>query len=103
MEFEPTAAKSQEGVILSTTTITTRQIFVGLCLAIATAVLVVSLCVGAYRLGVQTASAGIYKERNGELLALIGIVDQAKGRELASCADSGRSDCMSVIAPVVTP
>lgn len=52
---------------------------------------------GMYMLGSRTASTEIYQQQNADLKLLIGIVDQAKARELASCADSGRSDCLATV------
>lgn len=88
--------------------ITAGQALQGIALAIGAAVVTVAKCVGAFRLGFESASADIYERQVAKnehekagLMALVGVVDQAKGRELLSCQASGRSDCMSVIAPVV--
>jgi hypothetical protein len=57
----------------------------------------VAYTLGVFKLGFQTASAEIYQQQNNDLRALVGIIDQAKARELASCADSGRSDCLATL------
>lgn len=50
-----------------------------------------------YTLGSRTASTEIYQQQNNDLRILVGIIDQAKGREVASCAASGRSDCLATL------
>jgi hypothetical protein len=69
---------------------------------------VATLCVISYMLGGGRASAQIYKAQkdrlareNAGLMALVGVVDQAKAREFASCVQTGKTDCESVIA--ITP
>ena len=101
MEFELPTAKSQEIRVGTGQALRAMGIF-ALSLA-----LTVALSIGAYRLGVESASAGIYERQaakaealNAGLTALVGIVDQAKAREFASCVQTGRSDCASIIAAV---
>lgn len=76
--------------------ITTATIFVTMLIIALTS----ALCFGAFRLGYETSTAVSAQRENARLLELIGIVDQAKGRELASCFASGRQDCQAVILPV---
>ena len=98
MEFNlPAKSDSQE------VRIGTGQVLRAITLSTVAAAVTVALCIGAFRLGFETSRANIYQQQNADLKALVGIVDQAKAREVASCAETGRSDCMSVIAPVVTP
>jgi hypothetical protein len=72
------------------------------------AVATIALCVGAFHLGYESASARIYERQavaneheKAGLMALVGIVDQAKAREFSSCVQAGKKNCESIIAPVV--
>lgn len=79
----------------------TGQVLRAIAISIGAAVVTVALSIGAFKLGFETSRANSCEQQAADLRVLIGIVDQAKAREFASCTDSGRSDCMSVIAPVV--
>ena len=90
-------------------TITTGRIARAVVIAVSAAVVTIALSIGSYKLGFYVALAGSYERQitkleaqSAGLMALVGVVDQAKGREFMSCVESGRSDCMSIIAPVVT-
>ena len=116
MEFELPAQKSQGTIELTTIELTeplklrTGRIAGAIGITVCVATVIVALCVGAFRLGVETASAGIYERQvqksealNSGLMRLVGIVDQAKAKEFSSCVQAGAAGCESIIAPVVTP
>ncbi len=85
------APKSQE------VRIGTGQVFRAIALSTVAAVVTVALCIGAFRLGFESARADIYERQSADLRLLVGIVDQAKAREVASCAETGRSDCLATV------
>lgn len=98
MEFELPAQKSQE------IRVGTGQALRAIALSIGAAVITVALCIGAFRLGFESARADIYERQAAKneaqqagLMALVGVVDQAKAREVASCAETGRSDCLATV------
>ena len=56
-------------------------------------------------LGYYVASANIYKaqaeaeaQAHRRTLALVGVVDQAKARAVAACAEAGQKDCVETLA-----
>lgn len=98
-----------QGMILGTSEVTlhSRQLVIALALSAVSFALTVVLCVGAFRLGVESSKADIYErqnekieQRNIGLMALVGVVDRAKASEFASCVQTGRVDCVSIIAPI---
>ena len=101
MEFELSKEKSQD------VRVGTGQVARAMGIFALSLVVTAGLSIGAFRLGFESASAGIYERQaakaeqlNAGLTALVGIVDQAKAREFASCVQTGRSDCASIIAQV---
>ena len=98
MEFELPAQKSQE------IRVGTGQVLRATCITLCAAVAAVALSIGAFRLGFESARADIYERQAAKneahqagLMALVGVVDQAKAREVASCAETGRSDCLAIV------
>ena len=79
------------------TTITTGQVLRAIALSIGAAIVTVALAISAFKLGFETSRANIYEQQNADLRLLVGIVDQAKAREVASCAETGRADCLAVV------
>ena len=82
----------------------TGQALRAVLIVVVSAAATVAACIGAYRLGFETSRAQIYEQqfdraeqRTANALALVGVVDQAKGREVASCQASGRSDCLATV------
>ena len=78
-------------------TITTGQVLRATGMVALSCVITVALSIGAFKLGFETSRANIYEQQNADLRLLVGIVDQAKAREVASCAETGRADCLAVV------
>ena len=91
MESELPAQKSQE------VRVGTGQVLRAIGVTLVATAATVALCVGAFRLGFESARADIYEQQSADLRLLVGIVDQAKAREVASCSETGRSDCLATV------
>ena len=92
----------------STTTVRTSRIAAAIGITLLSTAATTGLCVGSFLFGVETSRAKIFENqvtklevRNAGLMRVVGIVDRAKANELISCAETGRSDCLTTIEPVL--